>query len=86
MSLNRKLQNDIESTSASKLLVICVDRDDDIGKKAGITSPVVGRNACLEAAQRLALEDPEDDDSRYGTWSGFAALSGKNGKLPSFCQ
>jgi len=63
MSLNRKLQNDIESTNASKLLVICVDRDDDIGKKAGITSPVVGRDACLEAAQRLALEDPEDDDS-----------------------
>ena len=63
MSLNRKLQNDIESTSASKLLVICVDRDDDIGKKAGIASPVVGRDACLEAAQRLALEDPEDDDS-----------------------
>ena len=63
MPVSKKLQNDIESTSASKLLVICVDRDDDIGKKAGIASPVVGRNACLEAAQRLALEDPEDDDS-----------------------
>ena len=63
MSLSKKLQNDIESTNASKLLVICVDRDDDIGKKAGIVSPVVGRDACLEAAQRLALEDPEDDDS-----------------------
>ena len=63
MSLNKKLQNDIESTSVTKLLVICVDRDDDIGKKAGISSPVVGRNACLDAAQRLALEDPEDDDS-----------------------
>ena len=34
MSLSKKLQNDIESTSASKLLVICVDRDDDIGKLA----------------------------------------------------
>ena len=62
MSLNKKLQNDIESTSVTKLLVICVDRDDDIGKKAGIASPVVGRNACLDAAQRLALEDHEDDD------------------------
>ena len=55
MSVSKKLQKDIESTSASKLLVICIDRDDDIGKKAGIVSPVVGRNACLEAAQRLAL-------------------------------
>ena len=63
MSLSRKLQNDIDATNASKLLVICVDRDDDIGKKAGIKTPVVGRDACLEAAQRLALEDPEDDDS-----------------------
>ena len=63
MPVSKKLQSDIESTSASKLLVICIDRDDDIGKKAGIVSPVVGRNACLEAAQRLALEDPEDDDS-----------------------
>ena len=62
MSVSKKLQNDIESTNASKLLVICIDRDDDIGKKAGIVSPVVGRNACLDAAQRLALEDPEDDD------------------------
>ena len=45
MSVSKKLQKDIESTSASKLLVICIDRDDDIGKKAGIVSPVVGRNA-----------------------------------------
>ena len=44
MSLNKKLQNDIESTSVTKLLVICVDRDDDIGKKAGIASTVFGLN------------------------------------------
>lgn len=46
-----------------RLLVICVDRDDDVGQKAGIATPVVGRDACIEAAQRLALEDPEDADS-----------------------
>jgi putative membrane protein len=51
-------------------LVICVDRDDDIGSKAGVTTPIVGRNACIEAAQRLALEDPEDADSN----SIFAAV------------
>lgn len=54
----------------SRLLVICVDRDDDIGSKAGVTTPIVGRNACIEAAQRLALEDPEDADSN----SIFAAV------------
>jgi len=63
MSENKRLERDIESTAASKLLVICVDRDDDVGKKAGITTPVVGRDSCINAAQRLALEDPEDADS-----------------------
>ena len=47
----------------TKLLVICVDRDNDVGEKTGIQTPVVGRDSCIEAAQRLALEDPEDADS-----------------------
>ena len=63
MSLKGKLENDVQSSTASKLLVICVDRDDDVGEKTGITTPVIGRDACIEAAQRLALEDPEDADS-----------------------
>jgi putative membrane protein len=62
-------KNTIEG-KANRLLVICVDRDDDIGTKAGVTTPIVGRNACIEAAQRLALEDPEDADSN----SIFAAV------------
>ncbi len=60
----------ITETKTSRLLVICVDRDDDIGKKAGVSTPVIGRNSCIEAAQRLALEDPEDADSN----SIFAAV------------
>ncbi|MGI0088149.1 MAG: DUF373 family protein [Nitrosotalea sp.] len=64
------LRKDGTETKTSRLLVICVDRDDDIGSKAGINTPIVGRNACLEAAQRLALEDPEDADSN----SIFAAV------------
>ena len=63
MSLSGKLQKDVEATTANKLLVICIDRDDDLGRKTGIPTPVVGRDACIEAAQRLALEDPEDADS-----------------------
>ena len=64
------LERGITETKTSRLLVICVDRDDDIGKKAGVATPVVGRNACIDAAQRLALEDPEDADSN----SIFAAV------------
>ncbi|MDE1765737.1 MAG: DUF373 family protein [Thaumarchaeota archaeon] len=64
------LQKGSTETKTSRLLVICVDRDDDIGSKAGVATPIVGRNACIEAAQRLALEDPEDADSN----SIFAAV------------
>lgn len=64
MSLeNSKLEKDLETPLTSRLLVICVDRDNDVGDKAGVTTPVIGRNACIEAAQKLALEDPEDADA-----------------------
>ncbi len=65
-----KVEKDVNASTANKLLVICIDRDNDVGEKAGIITPVVGRDACIEAAQRLALEDPEDADSN----SIFAAI------------
>lgn len=58
-----KIEKDVNASTASRLLVICVDRDNDVGVKTGISTPVIGRDACIEAAQRLALEDPEDADS-----------------------
>ena len=58
-----RIEKDVSASTANRLLVICVDRDDDIGEKTGIQTPVIGRDACIEAAQRLALEDPEDADS-----------------------
>ena len=64
MSQNtKKLEKEIDASSANRLIVICVDRDNDIGEKTGLTTPIIGRNSCIEAAQRLALEDPEDADS-----------------------
>jgi putative membrane protein len=45
-----------------RTLVLSVDRDDDIGYKASVTSPCIGRSACLMAANTLALADPEDSD------------------------
>ena len=67
---SKKVEKDVNASTANKLLVICIDRDNDIGEKTGIDTPVVGRDACIEAAQRLALEDPEDADSN----SIFAAI------------
>jgi len=65
-----KVEKDVSASTANRLLVICIDRDNDVGEKAGIVTPVIGRDACIEAAQRLALEDPEDADSN----SIFAAI------------
>jgi putative membrane protein len=48
--------------TVSRTLVLSVDRDDDIGWKAKVESPVIGREACLNAAITLALADPEDSD------------------------
>jgi putative membrane protein len=44
------------------LLVLCVDLDDDLGRKTGLDTPVVGRDAVEEAAVALATADPEDSD------------------------
>jgi putative membrane protein len=43
-------------------LIICIDRDNDLGEKAGVPSPIIGRAANLDAAIKLASSDPEDSD------------------------
>ncbi len=42
---------------------MCVDRDDDLGVKAEVDTPVIGRDATIAAATKLALADPEEADS-----------------------
>ncbi|ELZ94972.1 hypothetical protein C440_07847 [Haloferax mucosum ATCC BAA-1512] len=44
------------------LLVLCVDLDDDLGRKTGLDTPVVGRQNVEDAAVALATADPEDSD------------------------
>ncbi|MFB6296655.1 MAG: DUF373 family protein, partial [Halobacteriales archaeon] len=44
------------------LLVLCVDLDDDLGRKTGLETPVIGREAVEEAAVALATADAEDSD------------------------
>jgi putative membrane protein len=46
-----------------RILVLCVDRDDDLGMKAGINTPVLGRKENVNAAASLALRDPEEADA-----------------------
>ena len=44
------------------LLVLCVDLDDDLGRKTDFETPVVGRDSVEAAAVALANADPEDSD------------------------
>lgn len=45
------------------LLIIAIDRDNDLGRKTGIRSPVIGREANIKAALELGLADPEESDT-----------------------
>jgi putative membrane protein len=58
-------------TTWAMRLVVCIDRDDDLGRKASVVGPVVGRANVLDAAVRLGTADPEDSDTN----ALFAAVS-----------
>jgi putative membrane protein len=51
------------STHYRRVLVVCIDRDNDLGKNGGVETPVFGRDPCISAGTRLAIEDPEDADA-----------------------
>ena len=59
MSADRKTKLQTQK----RILVLCVDRDNDLEAKAGIKTPVMGRDANIEAAVSLALQDPEEPDA-----------------------
>lgn len=55
----------------AKTLILCVDRDDDIGSKAKIETPILSRDTNLSSATDLALADPEEADAN----AMFAAVN-----------
>ena len=46
-----------------RILVLTVDRDNDLGIKTSIRGPVVGRRQVLTAALKLGIADPEESDT-----------------------
>ena len=52
-----------EEQKQKRILILCVDRDGDLGTKAEIKTPIVGREENLNAAVALALRDPEEPDA-----------------------
>ena len=45
-----------------RTLVLAVDRDDDYGVKARVSTPIIGIETCINAANALGVADPEDSD------------------------
>lgn len=70
------------SAEPPRYLVLCVDRDDDLGVKADVKAPVVGREATVDAAMKLSLADPEEADANaiFATVKKFDELAGKGTK------
>jgi putative membrane protein len=62
-SLNEISMKEQSDKEQKRILVLCVDRDGDLGAKAGVKTPVVGRQENLNAAMSLALKDPEEPDA-----------------------
>ena len=46
-----------------RTLILCIDSDDDIGIKGSVKTPIIGREANIQAATKLALSDPEEADA-----------------------
>jgi putative membrane protein len=45
------------------IIVLCIDRDNDLFDKGGVPGPLIGREKNLQGAISLSLADPEDPDS-----------------------
>jgi len=59
----RRLMEKPEEQKSERLLILVVDRDNDIGRKAGVKTPIVGKEENKDAALRLVLADPEEADA-----------------------
>ncbi len=46
-----------------KILILCIDRDDDLGRKTKLKGPIIGKKNVLNAAVTLATSDPTETDA-----------------------
>ncbi len=80
MPQTRKIKQSDKMEKGKKILVLSVDRDNDLEKKTGIKGPIIGRPQCLKAAARLALEDPTESDANciFGAIKKYDEIKEKN--------
>jgi len=51
-----------DKNEGKKILILCVDRDDDIGRITGENTPIIGKERNLKVAVKFAVNSPEDSD------------------------
>lgn len=57
-----KPKRGVSGPKKDKILVLSVDRDDDMGRKTGLKGPITGAEKVMESGIRLGMSDPEDSD------------------------
>ncbi len=50
------------SQPSKKILILSVDKDNDIGRATGLSTPIIGRGRVASAASLFATKTPEDSD------------------------
>ena len=82
MSTSRKKKTSIsrrkkQSYRSTPILILCIDRDDDLGEKTNLKSPIVGLKNCQNAGMKLAISDPEEADANaiFGAIKTYNELS-----------
>ncbi len=78
---------DKKEKGPERILILCVDRDNDVGGKAGVRTPIIGREEVMKSALKLVLADPEEADAN----AMFEALRiydtlGKDSTLNNPCE
>jgi putative membrane protein len=73
-----------------KILILNVDRDDDLGRKAKVKSPIIGIKNNIDAANKLGLADPEDSDlnaifSAISVYNSFVSNEEKEVEIATIC-
>jgi putative membrane protein len=59
------------SLKTKKVLVLSVDKDNDVGRVTGVATPVIGRDKVASVATLFAIKSPEDSDTN----SIFASIN-----------
>ncbi|HRU82096.1 MAG TPA: DUF373 family protein, partial [Candidatus Methanomethylicus sp.] len=59
------------SLKSKRVLVLNVDKDNDVGVATGVRTPLIGRDKVASVASLFAIKSPEDSDTN----SIFAAIN-----------